>query len=384
MLKSYFVKIVSSILIISGLSAVSFFGYEQYKIYDFQKRYKEAPIGSVIQTGNMKLPRSNHSCIRLKNGKVLIIGGNKGIEIFDPKTGQYSIVSNKTENINGSLQNSILLSDGNVFIAGFYIFDSSQNKIIKIKNADKFLSKDNLSMSSMNAIYPIEISKDKVLVIGDDVPSYNNEEKVIMYDINNNSYNEYKINIPYSYKKLLGGGNTYIKEDDSILFILDGASKILKWNILTNKVESTKEYSLKWQQVFPLDQGNLLLNNGYVDNKTAILDLYTNSLYSLPALNRHIYGTFPISKFEFFIFTSNEKSDSSNKKLEIYRLNLPGKKLSKIDLTCKDNYFYNFYYTYNPQMFAQLSTHAFLYAGGQRQIPESTKVNISRIIKLGE
>ena len=130
MLKSYFVKIVSSILIISGLSAVSFFGYEQYKIYDFQKRYKEAQIGSVIQTGNMKLPRSNHSCIRLKNGKVLIIGGNKGIEIFDPKTGQYSIVSNKTENINGSLQNSILLPDGNVFIFGKYIYNQNTRKTL--------------------------------------------------------------------------------------------------------------------------------------------------------------------------------------------------------------------------------------------------------------
>lgn len=142
MLKSYFVKIVSSILIISGLSAVSFFGYEQYKIYDFQKRYKEAPVGSVIQTGNMKLPRSGHKGIRLPNENILIIGGNKGAEIYNIKTGQFSFVDKNLEILNFDKEriNSLTLDNGNILIAGKYIFDIKKNKFIKIKNYDNLIN----------------------------------------------------------------------------------------------------------------------------------------------------------------------------------------------------------------------------------------------------
>ena len=368
MLKSYFVKIVISILIISGLSAVSFFGYEQYKIYDFQKRYKEAPIGSVIQTGNMKLPRSNHSCIRLKNGKVLIIGGNKGIEMFDPKTGQYSIVSNKTENINGALQNSILLPDGNVFIFGKYIYNQNTNKIKEIKNSNEYIQN-----KPLDEIYPIVISTTSVLVIY--TSKISRSIKFYIYDINSNSYNDYNINLPTRVKSLLQSNLKFIKDDKDIFFITGSGSNVIKWNYIENKFEDI-QYLERFQQCFILDNYNILLNSPI---STQILNIKSMKTLTLKALSKEIY-TILKNNSEYFIFACNK--NSNEQKLELYKLNSNAYFEKVLDL---QNFYQNrFEDVDNTQSIVMLNNNNILLTGGKVGMSNNSKVKISRIIKLGE
>ena len=369
------------LILFFSILVLFFFIYEQYKIFNFKKMSKEQHIETSIKTGDMKFPRSNHSCITLNNGKILIIGGNNGIELFDPRTGKYSIIDKTIEDINGSLQNSILLPNGNVFIAGYYIFNTQNNKILKIKNANEFISKNNLSMQSMDAIYPVLISENNVLVFGDNIPFFKNEDKVILYDINKNLYRDYKINFPYEYKKLIGKGNRYIKEKNAIYFILSGASLIIKWNFLTNQIENIVKYPSSWQQVFVLEDKNLLLSDGYGKNNASILNLNNGKYYQLLNLNSNIYGIFKKSDSNFIIFTSSEKNKD---KIAIYNLDLKNYKVQKLDFETNDNYYHNFQNTYTPQMIGQIDENKFLYAGGQVQIPLNSRINDSVVIKLGE
>lgn len=184
MLKSYFVKIVSSILIISGLSAVSFFGYEQYKIYDFQKRYKEAPIGSLVKTGNMKRPRSEHANILLKDGTILVVGGNNGAEIFTPKTGQYKLIDKNLENISFAFNNYYILNNGNVLIANKYLFDFSLKKFFRIQNFDNFYKKQIINGNEINFNNTYYYNGN--LILSNFISGINNSFTIYCYDSNSN------------------------------------------------------------------------------------------------------------------------------------------------------------------------------------------------------
>jgi hypothetical protein len=103
-------------------------------IINYQQKIKNAPKGSFIEIGNMNLPRASHSAIKLKDGRVLIVGGNRGAELFDPKTGKFKLINSKLESI-GLFNNSLLLKNGDVLVANKYLFNP---KTLKFKVIDKY------------------------------------------------------------------------------------------------------------------------------------------------------------------------------------------------------------------------------------------------------
>lgn len=130
--KNLLIGLIVLVAIAVGYASLKFV-QEQIAIKDYQKRLKEAPIGSFVQTGDMKRPRAGHSAFKLSDGKVLIVGGNKGAEIFDPKTGQFKLINRRLKYFT-TYQNSLVLKNGDILIGGSYIFNS---KTLKFKTFDE-------------------------------------------------------------------------------------------------------------------------------------------------------------------------------------------------------------------------------------------------------
>jgi Galactose oxidase, central domain/Kelch motif len=79
--------------------------------------------GTWTETGSMSTPRSSHVATLLKNGEVLVTGGNNngGIvlhsaELYNPSTGTWSTVGNMT--VARYEHGAALLQDGEVLVAG--------------------------------------------------------------------------------------------------------------------------------------------------------------------------------------------------------------------------------------------------------------------------
>src|SRR2546422_3076259 len=83
-------------------------------------------MGTFTATGNMVIPRSNHTATLLPDGKILITGGapnSEGIgsspasaELYDPSTGTFTATGEMTEA--RSYHTATLLRNGQVLIAG--------------------------------------------------------------------------------------------------------------------------------------------------------------------------------------------------------------------------------------------------------------------------
>ena len=157
------IKIFILILVFIFIIFLCKYGYSKYQILDFQKRYKEAPPGSIIKTGNMKKARSEHCNIKLINGSVLVVGGNTGAEIFDPKTGQYKLINNELENISFNVHNYFVLKNGNILIANKYLFDVKKYKFIDLHQDNSLYNNLSLSGYSPSISNVFALDKDKLI-----------------------------------------------------------------------------------------------------------------------------------------------------------------------------------------------------------------------------
>jgi|GEM_PF-4427138 len=357
--------------------------YAQYQIYDFQKRYKEAPSGAVIETGKLNLPRSNHSAVRLQDGNILVAGGNKGAELFNPNTGRYKLINKTLPEFDGSSLNSVLLPNGNVLIAGFYLFDSAAHKIYPVNNIEKYISENILNYDSISPILtPIVISDKKVLVIIE-YPDFNKvNNKFLLYDIDKNIYETLSVNIDDENKKYLSGRLLCIKKDNFIHFISSTTTGVygIKWDYNKNQIIDIKNYSPKsFKQLYIINDNNILMNN--ID-ETVILNTENSSIYQIKKLDRYIYAA-AILNDKTYIFTSeNSNQDNPNGKINIFTIK--DNEISRNNIgNINDAYGYSYkYFRINPQYIVQTDNNgSFLISGGQAAIPKSSRIKNSVIIK---
>src|SRR5262245_30747540 len=72
--------------------------------------------GTFTATGDMTVPRAGHTATILPNDKVLIAGGVRAAELYDPVTGTFAATGELTKARNR--HTATLLADGMVLIAG--------------------------------------------------------------------------------------------------------------------------------------------------------------------------------------------------------------------------------------------------------------------------
>jgi len=97
---------------------------------------------SFLNIGSMRVPRAGHTMTKLKDGRVLIVGGYKmdaegkglGItsaEIFDPSTSSFKKLAGRLRYGRGH-HTATLLKDGRVLIAGGFYRDSKATDVLEI------------------------------------------------------------------------------------------------------------------------------------------------------------------------------------------------------------------------------------------------------------
>jgi hypothetical protein len=81
-----------------------------------------SPTGAWIATGMMGTPRSDHTAVRLLDGRVLVVGGSDNendtsAELYDPTSGTWSATGNMNNPLGGTFP-ATLLRDGTVLVFG--------------------------------------------------------------------------------------------------------------------------------------------------------------------------------------------------------------------------------------------------------------------------
>ena len=78
-----------------------------------------APVVFVPTSAPLNVPRAGHAAVRLRNGKVLIVGGSgdRTAEIYDPRNDNF-MLSNSMMMAARAAPTATLLNDGRVLIAG--------------------------------------------------------------------------------------------------------------------------------------------------------------------------------------------------------------------------------------------------------------------------
>ena len=73
-------------------------------------------VAASLNDGRFKLP---DEAVQLQSGKLLVAGGSKQAEVFDPASGKYSLVSGQM-NDRWHYISETRLNDGRVLLAGGY------------------------------------------------------------------------------------------------------------------------------------------------------------------------------------------------------------------------------------------------------------------------
>ena len=131
---------------------------------------------------DMHFYRTGHTATLLQDGKVLIVGGIKKAELFDPETNKFSIIPNEMifPHYNHS---SILLNDGNILIVGgpTDLAEIFYPKTNKFKEVGKMNFKRTLPI-----LIPLE--NNKIFVFGGYDPDTKFVSKSEIYDISSGTF----------------------------------------------------------------------------------------------------------------------------------------------------------------------------------------------------
>ena len=235
------------------------------------------------KTANLNIPRARHAAVLLKNGNVLVTGGNteidgkykslKSAEIYDVNSNQFIRIPDM--NYEMTYHNMFLLEDGNVLVVSnpwkIEIYDSKKSEFkklegISIENRDEIY---NFLLLSENKLfmYPRTYIPEKTpLVMLNLVDLSFTELKIHLFEKVNSFYNIAKIS---ENKLLVTGGN---KNQLS--------SKII--NI--NNMEVSKNLNLSQKRYnhisIKLDDNNILLLGGESGVADTLEDLKTTDLYN--------------------------------------------------------------------------------------------------------
>ena len=281
-------KIIATLIVLLILTLVFFvikILSEQIATKDYQKRLKEAPVGTFVKTGDMNLPRAGHSAIKLKDGKILIVGGNKGAEIFDPKTGQFKLINKKLEPFDGNKNNSLLLENGNVLVANKYLFDVKTYQFKKIDNYDSYLKSFRIRKETTCFSNSFILSNRRILIIYR-YPVAEKKVLFFLYDFKSNKLKEQNITVPSKYflppfdMSLVKGKKILIWTRDYLQSAVKKNTEFILWDYTKNsfkKIGSPIVKRLEGKMLLLSDNKVLIIGHD-TDGIIELLDLESNKI----------------------------------------------------------------------------------------------------------
>lgn len=229
-----------------------------------------------VFVGRMHLGRSNHTATLLNDGRVLIVGGstnfnskynkNKNVselqaEIYDPKTGQFSLTSKMLDNIYSNT--SILLPNGKVLI-----INGIDKKVVQIFNplsnsfSDAGIIPTKYSGFYIGNLHSIILDKNTVFIMN----SLNSND-FYLYDINHEKFSQLKNNTETKCSETSPCTITALKNNKVLItgleqkkqLIFDSTKKVFEYTPTINqKVNLGQKATL-------LKNGNVLLTGGLIE-----------------------------------------------------------------------------------------------------------------------
>lgn len=206
-------SMIFKIVIFVSTIIILVFGYKQYKIFQFNKKYEKLNRGEILNVGNMHNRKASANLHLMNNGNVLISGGlnDKNIEyfeIFDINKGIFTKIKLPARFRNP--RHSILLTENKVLINDSFIYDFLTQKYINI------FKRQDYTQNSKS----FKFSNEEILII--------EQNKVYIYNIHENSLKNYPVSLPNISLK------NFIKMDENHLLMygdksLSNGGKIF-WN----------------------------------------------------------------------------------------------------------------------------------------------------------
>lgn len=172
----------------------------------------------ITHISNMNVARVFSKVIRLKNGKVLIIGGNKGsdksAELFEPETNKFKFITNTIKLptfcfVSEVYQEPLLLPDEDVYYNGI-VYNPKTNKFsepqtplsIKLFEFDKKLSLETKRKSK--SMLALQSFSDSTVLIGKDCTDDKICSEVYLYDpIKDKEYKTVKLNLKKHFEQAI-------------------------------------------------------------------------------------------------------------------------------------------------------------------------------------
>ncbi len=112
-----------------------------------------------VRVGDMNIPRVGHKAVLLKDGRVLILGGDSKntVEIYNPKNKKFKLVE---EMLSGDVDTATLLNDGKVLITGI-----NANAELFDPRTEKFKLTNDMNYSRSGATATL-LKNGRTLIIG--------------------------------------------------------------------------------------------------------------------------------------------------------------------------------------------------------------------------
>jgi len=277
--------------------------------------------GKFIEISNMNVPRAGQNSILLKDGRVLVFGGESSsttntAEIFNPKTGKFKFIGNLTEQKFERNYSAILLQNGDVLIAGK---DGANKKTILFNpKIDKFRVGPNMIYNRINYTATL-LPNGNILIAGG--------KNMDLWGKNFNTAFIKNAEI-YDYKQ-----NKFI---------------------LGPKMISPRFYN----DAIRLKNGNVLILGGFIYKKFCPMEIYdykNNSFKLFSNMNFKLANSMGLSKDRFLIIDSQRMGYTTT--FTLY--NIQNNKLQKIQSLKANNF------RLGSACYTQLNDNRILLTGGQ-------------------
>lgn len=256
--------------------------------------YQYIPKHNVfVRVGDMNIPRSGHKAVLLKDGQVLILGGDSEntAEIYNPIKRNFKLIGKMHK---GNGDTATLLNDGRVLITGI-----NANAELFDPKTEQFKLIDGMNYPRAKATATL-LKNGRVIIVGGESGKYS--IPVCCAEIYNPKTNKFEIGSTLNVPRF--DHNAILLNDGNVLIVggMDNKERFYSaelYDVKSNKFIKLKNNMFRMRvspQVVKLKDGNVLIIGGYAE---------PDSPYRVSRENEAIEIYNPIKQdFKFYIENS--------------------------------------------------------------------------------